>query len=326
MSDLILYLGMALIGVVCGLFAKKKNISLGFTSKVQTFAITVLVFCMGLRMGANEEVTGNLGSIGVYALVFTIIVLVVTIASLFLVRKLAGFDKSGRHKSKKELAQGESVSGDEKGGVNRMTLIILGGVAIGLAIGYFIIQPRFDANFTFEAFNNGAGLAITIGLCILLFFVGVDIATAGTIVQDVKSAGARILLIPATIIISGLIAGVICALFLPISVKEGLCIAGGFAWYTLAPGIIMEAGMVTASAIAFMHNVLRELLSILLIPLIAEKIGYIETIAMPGAASMDVCLPIVERSTNSDVAVFSFVSGAIISFLVPVLVPILVSL
>ena len=83
----------------------------------------------------------------------------------------------------------------------------------------------------------------------------------------------------------------------------------------------MENGYVTASAVSFLHNVMRELFSIVLIPAVAKKVGYIETTGMPGAAAMDVCLPIVEKSTRSDIAVYSFVSGVILSILVPILVP-----
>lgn len=61
----------------------------------------------------------------------------------------------------------------------------------------------------------------------------------------------------------------------------------------------------------------------MLIPVVAKKIGYIETTGMPGAAAMDVCLPIVEKSTRSDIAVYSFVSGVTLSILVPVLVPLI---
>ena len=75
---------------------------------------------------------------------------------------------------------------------------------------------------------------------------------------------------------------------------------------------------------AFLHNVMRELFSILFIPLVAKKIGYIETTGMPGAAAMDVCLPIVEKSTRSDIAVYSFVSGVILSTAVPIMVPLII--
>ena len=45
---------------------------------------------------------------------------------------------------------------------------------------------------------------------------------------------------------------------------------------------------------------------------------------MPGSAAMDVCLPIVEKSTRSDIAVYSFVSGVILSTAVPILVPLII--
>ena len=57
-----------------------------------------------------------------------------------------------------------------------------------------------------------------------------------------------------------------------------------------------------------------------------KKIGYVETVSLPAAAAMDVCLPIVERVTDSDVAVYSFVSGVIISASVPVFIPIFLAL
>jgi len=40
---------------------------------------------------------------------------------------------------------------------------------------------------------------------------------------------------------------------------------------------------------------------------------------------MDVCLPIVEKATSGEIAVYSFISGLILSALVPVLVPIIIS-
>ena len=44
---------------------------------------------------------------------------------------------------------------------------------------------------------------------------------------------------------------------------------------------------------------------------------------MPGAAGMDVCLPMIERTTNSIVTIYSFINGVILTILVPVLVPLM---
>ena len=136
--------------------------------------------------------------------------------------------------------------------------------------------------------------------------------------------GFRILAVPAATIIGTLIGAAAAMPFIGMSLRECLAVGSGFGWYTLAPGIIMEAGYLTASAVSFLHNVMRELLAIVFIPLVAKKIGYLETTAMPGAAAMDVCLPIVEKATRSEIAVYSFVSGVILSILVPVLVPIII--
>ena len=169
-----------------------------------------------------------------------------------------------------------------------------------------------------------AGLGIKIGLCLLLLFVGIDLGLDGTVIENFRKVGFRILVFPVVVVIATLVGASVSGMLMGLSFKEAAAVGAGFGWYTLAPGIIMEAGYLTASAVSFLHNVMRELFSILLIPMVAQKIGYIETTGMPGAAAMDVCLPIVEKSTRSDIAVYSFVSGVILSILVPVLVPLII--
>ena len=43
------------------------------------------------------------------------------------------------------------------------------------------------------------------------------------------------------------------------------------AWYSLGAGILMDAGYEIAGAISFMHNIMRELLGIIFVPIIAKK-------------------------------------------------------
>jgi len=189
--------------------------------------------------------------------------------------------------------------------------------------GYFIIRPAYAANM--DDFSSLASLGIKIGLCILLFFVGLDLGTEGTVIDNFKRVGIRIFVFPFVVAAATLMASSLAGVMFGFSLKESLAIGAGFGWYSLAPGIIMDAGYLTASAVSFLHNVMRELLAILFIPLVAKKIGHVETTGMPGAAAMDVCLPIVEKATSGEIAVYSFISGLILSALVPVLVPIIIS-
>ncbi|MEY8365953.1 lysine exporter LysO family protein [Anaerovoracaceae bacterium 41-7] len=145
--------------------------------------------------------------------------------------------------------------------------------------------------------------------------------------QHFRQVGGRVFLFPVAVMAGTLIGAVVCVPILSeISLQEALAVGGGFGWYTFAPGLIMEAGLVTASAICFMHNVMREFISILIVPLVAKKIGYLEAMAVPACSSMDVCLPIIERSTRSDIAIYSFISGVVQSAAVPIVVPLILRL
>lgn len=192
-----------------------------------------------------------------------------------------------------------------------MTRAILISVICGMAAGYFFLPGWFI---------DISGDVLVVGLCVLLFFVGIDIGREGTVVKNFKKAGWRVIVFPFAIITGTFAGSLIAGLILPsLGFRDALAVGSGFGWYTLAPVMLAEYST-KVSAVSFLHNVMREMFGILLIPIVAKKIGYIETISLPGAASMDVCLPIVEKATRGDIAVYSFISGVVLSIAVPVLV------
>lgn len=323
MQDLILYVGLTLAGYFFGAAARHRKKRLTWAGRVQTVAILIMVLGMGIRMGANQEVIRSLGSIGLYALVFTITVMFFSVLFVSLCRRILGIGRDGSMEPA-ESAKKEKYA--EKKSFDRMTFLIIGFVAAGILAGYFFLyrylgeKPWFDL----EQADRTVGMVIKIGLCILLFFIGLDLGTDGTAPDNFKKVGLRIFLMPAAVIAGTFAGGALISLALPLTFRECMMIGAGFGWYTLAPGIIMENGYLVAGAVSFMHNVMRELFSIILIPLVAQKIGFVETIGLAGSPDMDVCLPIVERATNGKTAVYSFVTGAVLSMLVPVLVPLIV--
>ncbi len=317
MKELIIYIIMAAIGYAVGSRLRKHKEKIKWTSKVQTAAIMILVLTMGARMGANDEVISNLSAIGFYAFVTTIIVFVFSVAAVSITARLLKMDRyAGADKNK--------ASDNSKGvGVDKMTVYIVIAVAAGMLCGYFFAEKLFSS---FETFDSAAGLAINIGLCVLLWFVGLDLGLDGTAFGNIRKVGFKMLIFPVAITIASLLGAMVSGLIINMPLKEMAAVGAGLGWYSFAPGIIMEAGFVKASAISFMHNVMRELLAILIIPAVAKYIGFIETTALPGAAGMDVCLPIVEKATNANIAVYSFISGLVMSLLVPMLVPLIISL
>lgn len=321
MQDLALYLTMAVVGYVIGGKFKDAETIQKWTGRLQTLAIILLIFTMGMRMGSNEQVVANLNFIGLYAVIMTIVIMFTSVLTMMVVRKAMGLDRKGRFCREANAGENDStmITSDEPAD-HHMTVLIILCVAGGLAFGHFAVGQLFDDMLQFERL---AGKMITIGLCTMLFFVGFDMGVDGTVIENFRKVGIRVFAFPFAVMGGTLIGAFICALFLPISIREGLAIGGGFGWYTFAPGLIMEAGLVTASAICFMHNILREFLSLLVIPIVAEKVGYLESTALPACSCMDVCLPIIEKSTRSDIAMYSFVSGVIQSMAVPIVVPLI---
>ena len=276
MRDLIIYVILAAIGYFIGSKLRHKKEKLAWTGKFQTVAIVLLVLTMGSRMGANDEVIENLGSIGVYSLVVTVVILVFSIIAVFLARKVLRIDRHGLLISadkSMDAVNKEENSNVDGGKIDKMTLIIIASVILGLICGYALVDKVFDS---YDTFNTMAGHAIQIGLCILLSLVGLDLGLDGTVIDNFRKVGLRVLIFPFAIAIGSLAGAFICGLILPLSVKEMLAVGAGFGWYSLAPGIILEAGLAQASAVAFMHNVMREILGIIFIPLVAKKIGYLE--------------------------------------------------
>jgi len=326
MGYVILYFCFMVLGYFMGSKLRAKEDQLGFINIIMLFCVSLLVFIMGLKMGSNQEVIDNLGTIGVQAVIISVILWVASVLSITLLRKILGMNKFGLTKAQQlslenqtqDYGHGADVEEKKDSSGNLMTILIIIFVILGLIGGYMIVRPHVE---NMAAFETISGNIMTVGLCLMLWSVGLDMGLSGTIFTYLKEAGLRVLLFPVAVILGTTVAGVIISmLFGELSIAESLAIGYGFGWYTFAPISIANAGFMMASAIAFLSNVIRELGGIVLVPLLAKKIGYIEVATLPGVASMDVCLPIIERATRQDIVVYSFIIGFSEGVLVPVLV------
>ena len=197
-----------------------------------------------------------------------------------------------------------------------MTKKILMALVLGIVSGLFIMP---------DAVYENTGLLMDIGLCLLLFSVGIDLGSNEEIFKNLKSVGFKILIVPAATIIGSLMGGIVCSFIFDMDLFGSLAIASGLSWYTLSAIIITPISS-ELGAVAFLSNVFREVMAFVAIPFIAKHIGYLETIAAGAALSMDTGLPMITKNTNQEVAVISFISGVILSLAVTVLVPIFVGL
>lgn len=197
-----------------------------------------------------------------------------------------------------------------------MTKKILTVLVAGILAGFFIMPDSVYGN---------TGLLMDIGLCLLLFFVGIDLGNNKELFKNLKTVGFKVLAVPVATIFGSLAGGIVCSLIFKLDIFGSLAIASGMSWYTLS-AIIITPISAELGTVAFLTNVFREIIAFVFIPVIARRIGFLETIAAGAAISMDTGLPIITKNTSQEVALISFISGVIISLSVTVLVPIFVGL
>ncbi len=326
MKLLLIYWAFLIAGYITGSKLRTSGKHLSGLGSLMMVTVYGLCFFMGMRMGVNEQVTSNLGKIGLEALVITVLCIIGSMLSIFLLRKILGMDRYGN------LIRGEAeaVVSDEpqdtqhaqEGSLDfKSTIILLSVVVIGMLIGAFVLVPRGLA--FLEWFDGSSNMAMIILLCILMSLVGLDMALSGDVIRNIKNAGYRVLLFPVASMIGTMVLGIGACLLLGFSLRESAAIPVGFGWYSYAPIVIASAGQqyIVASAVSFMHNVIREVTGIILIPVAAKKIGYLEAASIPGIAAMDVCIPIVSRSCRSDTVIYSFAIGVIMCMVTSVGVP-----
>ncbi len=196
-----------------------------------------------------------------------------------------------------------------------MTIKIFASVIIGALVGYFINLPM--------EISSNLGSITDIGLLILLFFVGIDIGRQKGILDTIKNMGLRVLLVPVSIIAGSLVGGFLSSFLLGVLPFEGTALGAGLGWYTLSATILTREGFVVLSTLAFLSNVFREVIALMVMPYVAKKLGYLETVAMAGATAMDTSLPMISSTTDAKTSIIAFVSGVICTSSVPIILPII---
>ncbi len=191
------------------------------------------------------------------------------------------------------------------------SLLILTCLAAGILVGILGVVPKgfLDLDPAFYALNA------------LLFLVGVEIGANTRVWQVAKSQNIKILLVPLSAVLGTLLGVALFSVFVPgVGLKESLAVGSGFGYYTLASVLIAEIGGKTLGVVALLSNIMREMATLLVAPMMARYFGRLAPIVSGGATSMDTTLPIITRSVGTDFAVISVVNGVVLTLLAPLLI------
>lgn len=191
------------------------------------------------------------------------------------------------------------------------SLIIISFFILGIVAGLTGLIP--------ESFSEG-NIAFY-ALCALLFFVGAGVGSDNSIVSRFRTLDIRMSLLPLGTIL-GTFAGALAAVLLlhERSATDCLAVGSGFGYYSLSSIFITEYKGAELGTIALLSNIVREMITLLLSPLLVKVAGPLAPIAAGGVTSMDTTLPIIMDSSGKQYAVVSLFHGFILEFSIPFIV------
>jgi uncharacterized membrane protein YbjE (DUF340 family) len=191
-----------------------------------------------------------------------------------------------------------------------------------LALLLVFLCGRFLPALPHDAVNN----AITICIALVVFAAGVDVGTKKTIFRKLAEYREKVLLIPLGTVLGSVLAGGLLGAALGLPVNEAAAVTSGLGYYSVSSGILTGLDGAGLGALAFITNVFRELMALIITPFVAKYISPYCAVTPGGATSMDTTLGIISRSTNEEITVIAMLHGVILTVVVPILVPFLYNL
>ena len=191
------------------------------------------------------------------------------------------------------------------------SLIIIAFFALGVACGlgqvFSIDLAQTDISFY--------------TLCALMFCVGIGIGSDPQTLRNFRSLSPRLMLLPAGTIVGTLAGAAVVSLLLTHrSTGDCLAVGAGFGYYSLSSIFITEYKGAELGTVALLANIIREILTLLLAPLLARRFGALAPIAAGGATTMDTTLPVITQASGQQFVIVSIYHGFLVDFSVPFLV------
>jgi uncharacterized membrane protein YbjE (DUF340 family) len=291
------------------------------TDRLSSWVLYALLFFMGYRIAATTG-ADRLLEIGSISLMFTLSTVAGTVIVLMIIYSAVSLAERRTESPVAVASAGFSLEGDKavspvEGPTEKFShfaalrepLKLFAIVLSGFAAGWFIHIPGFSGE------NVSAWM-----LRFLLFSIGIDMVKSRVNLKDAL-AKPETLYLPAGVVIGSLLGSLLPAVLFDISVGRAAAVASGFGWYSLSGVLITDMGDPVLGSAAFVSNIMRETVALLTIPLISRSRFPGIGIGIAGATSMDVTLPLIEKSCGAEYVPLSITSGVVLSLLVPVLVP-----
>jgi len=280
-------------------------------------ALVVLMFAIGISVGADDTVIESVGVIGLQCAVIALCAVFFSVLLVFLLEKtLLPLDKLKNRLIDDKLGAGIDVGADTEKKRSPLVFVIPACIVIGAAAGYFVVPAES---------LNAVGKCFLVSLAVLYVTVGIGLSQNRGVIGYMKALGWRVALLPAAILLGSLAGGAAAGFITGVAPHVSVLSASGMSYYSITGAFMTQTYGIRTGTYGFLVNVFREFFTVLLLPLLI-KVGKGAPIAGGAAGNMDTMLVPVSKFVGVELGFVALITGTVLTFAVPVLLPVLAQL
>lgn len=311
------------IGILLGIFIKNKYFII-YSGKLSTIALSLLMLSIGLGIGIDNSIMENFLKIGfnciiisLSAIIFSVIFTIICEKTVLPLKQLdEELEKKNITFSTNNSVEKQEETTEVSDSDSKLVWIMPGSLIFGLLLG-FLFQNNISSYFI--------DISFSIFLTILYICVGISQGSDKDIFNYLKLLGIKIIWLSFAILIGSITGGFIAGKVLNIPLNISVISASGMCYYSITGAFMTNTYGLEVGTYGFIVNILREVFTILLMPILI-KISLGSPIAGGGAGNMDTMLMPVTKFVGARLGMVTLLTGTILTFIVPILLPLLASL
>ena len=313
---------MPFLCLAIGFFIGMRNLTARMLKKIDgiiNIALVVLMLTIGINIGINDSVMSNLDSIGLNCLAISLSAIAFSVLFTVIIEKtVLPLDKLKEKLSSENININSEIdiSKEGKSENSRLIWIMPVSIVIGVILGYFLTS--YIQTFLLDYMLIGS-------LIILYVSVGISLSSNKKVFKYIKILGFRVIYISIAVIAGSLVGGFVAGTLLGIPLHISVISASGMSYYSLTGAYMTQVYGIQAGTYGFVVNVMREFFMVLLLPFLI-KISAGSPIASGAAGNMDTMLVPVTKFVGVELGLVTLITGVILTFVVPFILPILYSL
>lgn len=298
MLQMLIILSALFIGYAC----KSLPFSMHKLNQFLTFAVIGILFIMGYDFGCNSaSLSAQILTLSKIIGLFTILLLFFNFIALYIIFK----DKYRHGMNKDNLQQPQLKAYKYFLESSKYLIYLVLGITLGCILKIHL--PHLS-------------LIINGVLIVVLFVIGFQLRMQNIALKTILANRVGLTVV-CLIVFSSLVAGLIAGKILNLPIATSLSLVSGFGWYTLSGILVGNLINQQMGAAAFFIDFLREILAIILIPLLGKHYP-VPLVGYSGATAMDFTLPIIKVNLeHKSVIPIAITSGMLLSVLTPILIP-----